>query len=265
MLGWIIIGIIAAPLIIMSIFLLNGRGAFLISGFNTMSNEERAAYNKKALCKAVGRLLLILTALMLMWPLSFELGVAWLFWLSFALFMVVTFGFVIYANTGNRFKIPVDPNSPAAIIVRKPMSRGKKVAIVIAIILSVQLCIGIGIMIYQGEIDPRVSVVNSSIKINALYGTEISFSNISEIILVPESMKELGIGTRTNGYASSGQALKGNFNSSERGAQLLFVYSSSSPTIHIKRTIGTDVFISFRDSDTTASIYQMISSAFLSR
>jgi len=265
MFGWIVVGIIALPLFIMAIFLLNGKGSFLIAGFNTMSAEQKAAYDKKALCKAVGLLLLILTVLMLLWPLSIELGIIWIFWLSFALFMIVTFGFVIYANTGNRFKLPGASGSSTTIIVRKPLSRGKKLAIAIAIILSVQLCVGVGIMFYQGESDPRVSIVNDSIQIRALFGTDISFSSISEIALIPENMSQIGIGRRTNGYATTGQALKGTFQSAEHGHQLLFVYSSSSPTIRIKLTGGVDVFISYRDGETTENVYHMLSSAFASR
>jgi len=265
MIGWIVIGIIALPIFIMAIFLLNGKGSFLIAGFNTMSEEQKATYDKKALCKAVGRLLLVITVLMLFWPLSFELGILWLFWLSFALYMCIVIWFVIYANTGNRFKMPVDPASPAAITVRKPMSRGKKLAVAIAIVLSVQLCVGIGVMIYQGESDPGVSIVNDTIKIRSLFGTDISFSSISEITLVQESMSQIGIGRRTNGYETTGQALKGTFQSVEHGSQLLFVYSSSSPTIRINLTSGNRVFISYRDSEATTTVYQMLSTALNSR
>jgi hypothetical protein len=265
MLGWIIVGIIAIPFIVLAIFLFNGKGSFLIAGFNTMSADEKATYDKTALCKAVGRLLLILTALMLLWPLSFEFGSAWLFWLSFILFMGVTIGFAIYANTGNRFKVPVDPDSPATAKERKPMTRGKKAALAIAIILSVQVCVGVVIIIYQGESDPRVRISGNTIHISSLFGTDISFTDIAEISLIPDSMSRIGIGRRTNGYATSGQALKGTFQSAEYGHQLLFVYSSSSPTIHIKLTGGVDVFISYRDSESTRSIYHALSSAFLNR
>lgn len=40
--------------LIISIFLFNGKGGWLIAGYNTMSNEEKARYDKKKLCKAVG-------------------------------------------------------------------------------------------------------------------------------------------------------------------------------------------------------------------
>jgi len=246
----------------MAIFLLNGRGSFLIAGFNTMSDAKRAEYDEKALCKAVGWMLLLMAIFMMLFPLAIQFDLMWLFWLSFVPFLVLPFAFVIYANTGRRFKKPVDPNAPAVPKEKVPMSKGKKVAVFISIIISAQLLIWIGVSTYRGERDPRVSVVNDHIQINALYGTDISFSSISEITLIPESMREIGIGTRTNGYATSGQALKGTFQSSTHGPQLLFVYSSSSPTIHISIIRGIDVYISFRDSETTVSVYQIISNAF---
>jgi len=257
MIAWIITGAIAVLFLVMAIFLMNGKGSFLIAGFNTMSAADKSVYNKRALCKAVGRLLLVLTILMVLWPLSFELGAQWLFWVSFILFMAASLGFAVYANTGNRFKIYVDPNPPA----RMPMSRLKKVFIVIVIVFSVQFTIGIGLMIYTGERDPIVDIHNNNIRIRALYGMEINIDHVLEITLIDKSMQEIGIGQRTNGYDSGGQALKGHFSSPTYGSQRLFVYYSSSPTIKITYTHGVPVFISFRSSETTVSIYQMLSSA----
>jgi len=261
MIGWIITGAIAIPFVIMAIFLLNGKGAFLIAGYNTLSDDKKALYDTKALCKAVGRLLLSMAILMMLFPFSVYFEISWLFWFSFVLFMVLPIGYAIYANTGNRYKKPVDPDSLVPITVRKPMTRGKKAVIIIFIVLSVQLCIGIGIMIYQGERDPVVSIENNTIHIKALFGTTINIDSIAEIILIPESMRQIGIGQRTNGYETTGQALKGTFHSLEHGSQLLFVYSSSSPTIHISPTRGVDVYISFRDNETTKAVYDMLSSA----
>ena len=265
MIGWIITGAIALPFVILSIFLLNGKGAFLIAGYNTMSDDKKILYNEKALCKAVGKLLLSMAVFMMLFPITIQFEIMWLFWLSFIAFMVLPIGFAIYANTGGRYIKEVIPCPTTDGTVRKPMTRGKKLAILIAIVLSAQMLVGIGIMIYQGEIDPRVSVNNDGIRIRALYGTTISFESISEITLIPQSMRDIGIGRRTNGYETSGQALKGTFQSLEHGHQLLFVYSSSSPTIQIAINRGVDVYISYRDSETTRSVYQMLSSALTQR
>ena len=257
--GFIITAVIAIPFLILAIALLNGKGAFLIAGFNTMSDEKRATYDEKALCSAVGWLLIALLVLMFLFPIAIWLQQMWLFWLSFTLIMVLTFGFAIYANTGNRFRKSALPEETSEIRERKSEPKGKKLAIIIIIAMSVLILIGVGIMIFLGERDPVVTIHNDSIKISALYGLTINYSDIEYITLLGKNMRGIGVGTRINGYSTSGQALKGNFSSAEHGQHLLFVYSSSSPTIQIVRANGVDVFISYRDSEKTREIYRVLS------
>ena len=87
-------------IIVIAIFLLCGRGANLLAGYNTMSQEKKDEYDAPALCRFMGKIVLpigILTPFML-------LGKGW-----FAVvYAVVVVGLVvfagIYANTGSRFK-----------------------------------------------------------------------------------------------------------------------------------------------------------------
>ncbi|WP_368202429.1 DUF3784 domain-containing protein [Agathobacter rectalis] len=39
---------------VLSIVLISGHGSWLISGYNTASKEEKAKYNEKKLCRAMG-------------------------------------------------------------------------------------------------------------------------------------------------------------------------------------------------------------------
>lgn len=50
-------------LVILGLVFRSGRGAFLIAGYNTMSAEEKAQYDKKKLCKVVGNFMFVLAAL----------------------------------------------------------------------------------------------------------------------------------------------------------------------------------------------------------
>ncbi|MDR2571104.1 MAG: DUF3784 domain-containing protein [Oscillospiraceae bacterium] len=259
---WIVTIIIALPFTIMGIFMLSGKGAFLIAGFNTMSESKKATYDKSALCRAVGILLISLSVLVILFPVASSMESMWLFWIICALFMVIPIGFIVYANTGNRFRINVEPLDDAIPKARKPMSKMKKVGIVVVVAISVQVFIAVGVMLYQGEKDPEIIIGAGSIEISALYGLTVNMSEISEITLVDKSMMDIGIGRRTNGYSSGGPALKGNFSSDAHGMQLLFVYSTSSPTIRIDRPRGATIFISFRDGDTTLESYLDLSSAF---
>ena len=100
----VITGIMGILIVISSIFLLSGRGSFLIAGFNTMSKDEKEKYNKKALCKFVGKLLLPIGILLPCLAIGGILGISWFP----AVYIVVVLGIVIfaviYANTGNRFR-----------------------------------------------------------------------------------------------------------------------------------------------------------------
>ena len=281
--GLVFTAVIVVPFLVLAIFLLNGKGAILIAGFNTMGADKRAAYDEKALCKAVGQFLIALSALMMLFPIAIWLQQMWLFWVSFILVFILVIGFTIYANTGNRFR-KITQNEESATAEesptgedaatngesatnvesatngeRQPISKGKKLAIIISIIISAQILIGVGIMIFLGERDPIVSIHNDSIKISALYGLTIKHTDIEYMTLLGKNMRVIGIGTRTNGYSTTGQALKGNFSSAEHGQQLLFVYSSSSPTIQIARSNGADIYISYRDSEKTRETFRALS------
>ncbi len=53
--GFVVILVIAIPLIIISIVLMTGRGGDFVAGLNTMKQSEREKYDEKAVCKCVGR------------------------------------------------------------------------------------------------------------------------------------------------------------------------------------------------------------------
>lgn len=53
-----IILVIACLFLMISILLFNGKGKWLIAGYNTMTKEEQRKYDEKKLCRAVGSLCL---------------------------------------------------------------------------------------------------------------------------------------------------------------------------------------------------------------
>jgi len=253
---WIIIGAVVLPMMIAAMFLLQGKGSFLISGFNMMSPQEKATYDAEALCRATGKFLIILSALMLLLPISLYSNSMTFFYIAFALIMVFSIGYAVYANTGSRFRVATYVASPEA---RKPMSKGKKAAIAFGIIVSVCLCAGLVYMFIAGEAEPVVTVHADRIEISGMYGLEIPFDNISDVWLFHESMREIGLGSRTNGFG--GNALKGHFRSDELGPHRLFVYPDSPATIRITRHRGEVIFFSFKTSLKTVELYNEIRAA----
>ncbi|MBP2257725.1 DUF3784 domain-containing protein [Virgibacillus alimentarius] len=96
--------IIIGAFIILGIILLNGKGAFLIAGFNTMPEEEKEKYDTALMCKFMGKMMFALAFSMALMALSEALGIKSLFAVSFVLFIGITLFIVIYMNTGDRFK-----------------------------------------------------------------------------------------------------------------------------------------------------------------
>lgn len=91
-------------ILVLSIVLISGHGAFLISGYNMMSKEEKEKYNEKALCRFVGRLLMIIDFLLIFTIVAGVYEINWLVITLVALIIIYTIGSIIYANTNNRFK-----------------------------------------------------------------------------------------------------------------------------------------------------------------
>lgn len=91
-----------------------------------------------------------------------------------------------------------------------------------------------------------------------MYGVNIDFSEINDVFLIEDSMSNIGYGRRINGFGGFGGVLKGNFKSDTIGEALLFVQSQSSPTIKIERANNKDVYISFKNSQSTEQLYHQL-------
>ena len=102
--AFLVSSIFAVPVIIIGIVLCCGKGAFLIAGYNTASPEEKAAYNEKALCRAVGVLLFVMVGCVELLLLGAVLGMTVLEWGGGILMAASTVFGLIYINKSQRFK-----------------------------------------------------------------------------------------------------------------------------------------------------------------
>ena len=74
--------IVFAVLLVLSLLLLTGHGSWLIAGYNTLPEEERAKYSVKKCCRILGVGLLIpalLIAGMTLWEEVLPASVVWVF------------------------------------------------------------------------------------------------------------------------------------------------------------------------------------------
>lgn len=62
--GIVILLVMALVFLVMAIFLLMGKGAWLIAGYNTASQAERDKYDEKKLCRTVGLLCMLCCMMM---------------------------------------------------------------------------------------------------------------------------------------------------------------------------------------------------------
>jgi formate hydrogenlyase subunit 3/multisubunit Na+/H+ antiporter MnhD subunit len=65
MIAEIILVIIALLFLIAAIFLFNGKGKWLIAGYNGLSQKERNKYNEKKVCKAAGLICIVCCGILL--------------------------------------------------------------------------------------------------------------------------------------------------------------------------------------------------------
>ena len=85
--------------------LLQGKGAILIAGYNTLSAEEKAKYDEAALCKATGKLMLGITFSMALIFIGEFFQQSWLLISGIILMIVIVIGGVIHMNSGNHYRV----------------------------------------------------------------------------------------------------------------------------------------------------------------
>lgn len=78
--------------------------SWLIAGYNTSSIKEKLKYDTKALCNGVGNLLFFLGFTLFIASIGFILETRWIIDGSWGLFIAAVIGFLVYANTGGRYR-----------------------------------------------------------------------------------------------------------------------------------------------------------------
>ena len=97
-------GVIGLSLIIMACFLLAGRGANLIAGYNTLSPFEKTKYDEYAMCRFMGKILLPIGILCPLTALAQIFHISWGFWVFGAVTLGLCIFALVYCNTGERFR-----------------------------------------------------------------------------------------------------------------------------------------------------------------
>ncbi|MDR2204131.1 MAG: DUF3784 domain-containing protein [Nitrososphaerota archaeon] len=251
---FVVFGSIIVLFLVMAAFLLKGKGSFLIAGYNTMSKTEQAKYDEKALCRLTGILLLVFSFIMILWLIGAYYDIVGLFYCGIILMFASLLSFGIYANTSRRIRNKNNLTRQNTVRDGKLEKTTKKVVFV-GILIVVITCIFVGVLLVYGYAETTVEISNTHIQIKGMYGVTVDFSDVKNISLINQSMYNIGVGRRVDGFGGFGDSLKGNFKSDDNIAMLLFVQASFSPTIRIERNNEKDIYLSFRSEEKTTQTF----------
>lgn len=91
-------------LLSLGLYLLQGKGAMLIAGYNTLPEKEKEKYDVVALCKATGKFVIALTFTIALIIAGDLLEMNGLIIAGAVLMVAMIIIGLIYMNTGNRYK-----------------------------------------------------------------------------------------------------------------------------------------------------------------
>ncbi|MCE4956821.1 DUF3784 domain-containing protein [Macrococcoides caseolyticum] len=88
---------------LVGLYMLTGRGGFLIAGYNFLPKEEKAKYNEKRMCQFVGLLMLLTSIFVII--MEYKLLPEYL---TISIYLATTLSAVIFMNVSKVFKIRND-------------------------------------------------------------------------------------------------------------------------------------------------------------
>ncbi len=102
--GLIMSGAIFILCTVFSVMLLNGKGINRLASYNTLSEEEKKAYDTEKMCKFMGRIMLVLAFSSLLLLISYLTSNNWFIAVFFVISLILIIVSIGYSNNGKRFK-----------------------------------------------------------------------------------------------------------------------------------------------------------------
>ncbi|MHA6261377.1 DUF3784 domain-containing protein [Sporosarcina sp. CAU 1771] len=100
--------ILLIPFLLLAFVFSQGKGAFLIAGYNTMSEDKKAQYDEVAMCKFMGKIMYGISFSIFLWGLSAMVDSPILFGIGMGLFFAFLIFAIVRMNSGDRFKKATD-------------------------------------------------------------------------------------------------------------------------------------------------------------
>lgn len=228
---------------ILSIVLLSGKGAFLIAGYNTASEQEKAQYDEKKLCRVMGICMLLITAILAVYAAYGYDVPKYLSWLMpWGLFAVVI-SCLVASNTLCKNK-----NSSKAI--SESAKKSNKLSLIISIVFLVVIGVFVSIMLFTGSVE--VNLDKNEIRVGASMSSDrlIKYDDIKSVSYT----EKLSLGSRTNGIGSM-KLQAGDFKNQEFGNYNLYSYTDCKEYIIIKTNDDKIIVINDTDKEKTKTLF----------
>ncbi len=225
------------PLIAMGAYMwATGKGAMLISGYNTSPQEVRDLMDSTALARFVGKLLVISLTIMLASLEALMLADAEIiFWILLLAGMAIIIYGAYYSNTGGRFLkegVTVEDMRAARKVDRKTYAILGVLGVIVVVVVIVL------VLVVSGSGSVSASVGSESVHVTAPFVDQnITYSDISSV----ELRDHFDDGRRVGGLGGT-EVNSGRFRNDELGNYILARYNAVESCIVVHHTGGTLVF-----------------------
>lgn len=104
----IVLVVVTVLILVLAVFFMNGKTSFLIAGYNTMPDNEKAKYDVAALSRFMGKTMFAVAGGLVLLILGLVLESSLLSIAAIILILLISLFAVKHANTGDRFKKKAD-------------------------------------------------------------------------------------------------------------------------------------------------------------
>lgn len=239
----VIFGLVALLIFSLGLGIKYLKAYWLISGYNTMSQEKKKNVDVEGLGSFVGNFCFVLGAIILLGGLLIAFGKAVIGSIIFALIFPASIYAIIKSQQfdGNTKNSDGTMNAKTKIIIGS-----------ISLLLIISF-IGTGILMYQGSKPTEYSVANGYLNIQGFYGERINFEDVTDISLKDTMPK---VNYKSNGFAL-GSNKKGYFKLDEVGTAKLFIDDSKPPFIFVK-TSSKLYILNYPIEEQTKELYNIL-------
>ena len=143
--------------------------------------------------------------------------------------------------------------------LEKQNKKEVRIAGLVAALLILALVAFLMFKVFSGVAEPVVTVADGNVQIDVKFGVSFPVSEVAKVTLLDQSMDEIGVGERTNGYGGFDTTRLGHFRSDALGDYLLYAVTDAKPTLWIDRAgDAEDVYLSYADGAKTEAVYEQL-------